>query len=204
MALEKYKVCPVCGEHNAPSLLECRKCETDLTGIKVVDSSTEAKAEEGSAEVASEELFRVCDCGEKNPPQARKCRACGEDISDIIPTKHATPCPQPFSYQLVSLDGSFSVSIEDGVTVVGRQAQLKEYLSSKAFVSRQHAKLTIVAGKVFIENLSKTNQTFVNNEPIEDGKPYALKDGDEIGLGGKEIGGKRQDDAAFLRFGTQQ
>lgn len=24
MALEKYKVCPVCGEHNAPSLLECK------------------------------------------------------------------------------------------------------------------------------------------------------------------------------------
>lgn len=204
MALEKYKVCPVCGEHNAPSLLECRKCETDLTGVKVVDSSTEVKQEENAPDAASEELFRVCDCGELNPPQSRKCRACGEDISDIIPTKHAAPTPTPFTYKLESLDGSFSVSIDDGVIVLGREASLKDYLSSKMYVSRQHAKLTIVAGKVFIENLSKTNQTFVNNEPINDDKPIALNDGDEVALGGKEIGGKRQDDAAFFRFVVQQ
>ena len=204
MALEKYKVCPVCGEHNAPRLLECRKCETDLTGVKVVDSSTEVKQEENAPDAASEDLFRACDCGELNPPQARKCWACGEDISDIIPTKHAAQVPKPFSYKLTSLDGSFSVSIEESVIVVGRDAKLKDYLSSKAYVSRQHAKLTIVAGRVFIENISKTNQTFVNNEPIENNMPYTLKDGDEIGLGGKEIGGKRQDEAAFFRFGVQE
>mgnify|MGYP000431813258 CR=1 FL=1 len=39
MALKKYKVCPACGEHNAPNLLECRKCETDLTGIEIVDAA---------------------------------------------------------------------------------------------------------------------------------------------------------------------
>ena len=39
MVLEKYKICPACGEHNAPNLLECRKCETDLTGIKIVDAT---------------------------------------------------------------------------------------------------------------------------------------------------------------------
>jgi len=203
MALDKYKVCPVCGEHNAPSLLECRKCETDLTGVKVVDSSTEAKQAEVAAETPSEELLRVCDCGEMNPPQARKCRACGEDISDIIPTKHAAPEAKPFSYKLEAIDGSCSVTIEDAVTVIGREAGLRDYLSSKVFVSRQQAKLTIIAGKVFIENLSKTNKTFVNNELVDDDKPFALKNGDEIGLGGKEINGKRQDDAAYFRFGTQ-
>ena len=70
-------------------------------------------------------------------------------------------------------------------------------------ISRQQAKLTIVASKVFIENLSKTNKTFVNNTAIEDGTPTALNDGDEIGLGGKVIDGVRQAQAAYLIFRSQ-
>ena len=91
MALEKYKICPACGEHNAPNLLECRKCETDLTGIKIVDATAvqaaSATQEKTTGTDCAEALFRVCDCGEMNPPQARKCQSCGEDISDIIPVQ---------------------------------------------------------------------------------------------------------------------
>ena len=43
MELTKYKICPECGKHNPPNLLECRYCESDLTGVKVVDSETEAQ-----------------------------------------------------------------------------------------------------------------------------------------------------------------
>lgn len=203
MALQKYKVCPICGEHNAPSLLECRKCETDLTGVKVVDCAAEQQQAEPVVEMPPEELVRICDCGEVNPPQARKCRVCGEDISDILPTKYVAPEAKRFSYKLETIDGSYSISIDTDVLIVGREAALNDYLFGKAFVSRQHAKLTIAANKVFIENLSQTNRTFVNNEPIDDSKPVALKDGDEIGLGGKEIEGKRQNDAAYFRFRTQ-
>jgi pSer/pThr/pTyr-binding forkhead associated (FHA) protein len=53
---------------------------------------------------------------------------------------------------------------------------------------------------VFIENLSRTNKTFINNEEIPDGIPTALQNGDEIGLGGKIIDGNRQDKAAYLTF----
>ena len=71
MALQKYKVCPVCGEHNPPNLLECRKCETDLTGIKVVDNKTDQldqKSEEGTGKkkLAEPVLARICDCGAQN------------------------------------------------------------------------------------------------------------------------------------------
>jgi hypothetical protein len=37
MALSKFKLCPACGEHNPPALLECKNCETDLTGVRLVD-----------------------------------------------------------------------------------------------------------------------------------------------------------------------
>jgi pSer/pThr/pTyr-binding forkhead associated (FHA) protein len=83
---------------------------------------------------------------------------------------------------------------------VGREAELKEYLQNKMFVSRHHAKLTMVAGEVFIENLSGTNKTFLNNVEIPDGTPTALSDGDEIGLGGKVVNGSRQADAAYFVY----
>ncbi len=207
MALEKYKICPVCGEHNPPSLLECRKCETDLTGVKVMDSEMEQQLEEEKKNEASgvstapkgvPMLVRVCDCGAHNLPQARKCKECGEDISDIIPTTVMEE--QKFSYKLQAVGDDYSVDLEDEVLVVGRESGLKDYLGTKMYVSRQHAKLTIVEGKVFIENLSNTNHTFINNIEVKGPEPTELKDGDEIVLGGMEINGERQSDAAYFLF----
>ena len=202
MELTKFKICPECGKHNPPSLIECRYCEADLTGVKIVDnelqqnSVTEALPNE-SAPVEME-LVRICDCGAVNPPQARKCKACGEDISDIIPKQVEKKEKKSFSYELKSVDGSFSVMIDKPLVVIGREAELKGYLAEKTYVSRQHARFTVVADKVFVENLSKTNKTFVNNEEIQDATPIAISDGDEIGLGGKVIDGSRQDKAAYL------
>ncbi len=206
MALEKYKRCPACGEHNPPSLLECRKCETDLTGIKVMDSAMEqqeAEAKKATSEASTSRgtqmLMRICECGAHNPPQARKCRECGEDISDIIPSTVVQE-ESEFSYELTAIGDDYTVTMSQPVSIIGREAELKDYLGSKIYVSRQHAKLTVVAGKVLIENLSNTNKTFVNNIAISQTDPTPLSDGDEIGLGGMEINGKRQSQAAYFLF----
>ena len=203
MDLPKYKICPECGKHNPPSLLECRYCEADLTGVKVVDQSTEQIPESNQQkkpEPAETELVRICECGAENVPQARKCKVCGEDISDIVPTRVEKKTKKIFTYELRSLDGAFSVIIDKPLVIVGREAEMKEYLQEKVFVSRQHARFTAVAEKVFVENLSRTNKTFLNNDEIPDGTPTALTNGDEIGLGGKVVGGNRQDKAAYLVF----
>lgn len=201
MELTKYKVCPECGKHNPPSLLECRYCELDLTGVRVVDSETEQKEaamEQQSGSAAETQLVRICECGAENAPQARKCAVCGEDISDIIPSQKQNPVLTDLSYELRSVDGSFSVMIDKSVLIIGREAELKDYLADKVYVSRQHAKLTIVAGKLFIENLSATNKTYLNNKEILDEVSSALSSGDEIGLGGKVIDGRRQEEAAYF------
>ena len=201
MELKKYKVCPSCGEHNAPSKIECRKCEADLTGVKVVDETTEIVPSTNNEKCESTPtLIRLCDCGAQNPPQARKCSACGEDISDIRPSPALVEEPKPYQYELRSIDSTFSAILDKPVVVVGRQAELSEYLCMKTYVSRSHAKLTIVADKVFIENISSTNKTFVNNELLADATPAPLNSGDEIGLGGKVINGERQDNAAYFVF----
>ncbi len=199
MALEKYKICPSCGEHNPPVLLECRRCESDLTGVRVVDATTEQVQKETVTETEGTQsaLVRICECGATNPPQARKCNTCGEDISDIRPTYNTD---KRFSYSLSSIDGAMVEHFDEPVTILGREAGLKEFLLNRSYVSRRHAKLTVVAEKVFIENLGATNRTFVNNKPIESDTPTALNDGDEIGLGGKTIEGKRQELAAYFIF----
>lgn len=203
MELTKYKVCPECGKHNSPNLLECRYCEADLTSIKVVDSTIEETAS-NPAELGSEavktEIVRICECGAHNAPQARKCKICGEDISDIIPVSLERKEKKGFSYELKSYDGAFSVTIDKPLVVIGRESELKEFLQTKVYVSRQHAKLTVIADKVYIENLSRTNKTFLNNMEIPDGTPMEIQNGDDIGLGGKVIDGDRQDNAAYFVF----
>lgn len=202
MELAKFKVCPECGKQNPPSLLECRYCEADLTGVRIVDRDAAAEGDVSSPESApaGTELVRICDCGAENLPQARKCRACGEDISDILPRRVAKKASEAFCYGLTSVDGAFAVTIDQPAVVVGREAELREYLSDKVYVSRRHARFTVADGKVFVENFSGTNRTFVNNEEIPASTPTVLSDGDEIGLGGKVIDGHRQEKAAYFVF----
>ena len=204
MELAKYKICPECGKNNPPNLFECKYCEADLTSVKVFDSSAERtnekneKVETGCTDDTL--LVRICDCGQENAPQSRKCKACGEDISDIIPVRREKTEKKVFSYELKSYDGGFSAIIDKPLLIIGRDFGLKDYLQTKVYVSRQHAKLTVVSNRVFIENLSHTNKTFLNNKEIPEGIPVEIKEGDEIGLGGKVINESRQDKAAYFIF----
>ena len=202
--MQKYKICPSCQAKNEPMLFECLVCETDLTGIKITDEETEKVRVEStvSAPVAAEEqsLVRVCDCGEKNPSNARKCGACHEDISDIMPTPDKTvdssAVTSALRYLLSSLDGKYVYQLSVGETVVGRENAMSDYLVSKYYVSRAHAKFTIENDILYIENLSNTNPTYIDNKQIS-GKTK-LEDGAEIGLGGTNINGRCQAEAAYF------
>ncbi len=203
MELKKYKSCPSCGEHNPPSLLECRNCEVDLTAVRVVDSTWEKIiAEKEVKEIIQEEivLVRHCECGADNQPQARKCEVCGEDISDILPTKTQNEIDRGLYYTLTALDDFYKVTFDGLVTVIGREAAMKEYLTSKLYVSRLHAKLTRITDRVYIENLSRTNMTFINDVPITGDAQVELNDGDVIGFGGNKMGDQRQSNAAYFVF----
>ena len=201
--MRKYKICPSCHSKNEPTLFECLYCEADLTRVKITDEGTEKMLEENASAspVQSEKpaMVRVCDCGERNPANARKCRACGEDISDITPTPNVVPENAPVNthiFVLSSLDGQYAYKVSGDETVIGRENAMSDYLTSKSYVSRAHAKLTIENAALYIENLSGTNFTYVNNKKIT--TRTELKDGDELGLGGTNINGKRQSEAAYF------
>lgn len=212
--MDKFKICPVCGMKNSPSMLECSGCEADLISVKITDKSdmnTEEKiitkadsdgivtADDVSAHIVQEEYVRVCECGCLNPAVAKKCTGCGEIISDIAPVKRTDD--RKHTYVLESLDGKYTFEIMEGETAIGREHEMREYLADKFYISREHAKLIRQEGKVYIENLSRTNYTFINNERIH-GK-VELNIDDEIGLGGNETDGKRQSGAAYFKVRSQ-
>jgi pSer/pThr/pTyr-binding forkhead associated (FHA) protein len=194
--MEKYKVCPACGERNSTTIFECT-CGNDLSTVRVVDEDSERliKAQLEHTETTKGNV-RKCECGKINPPGARKCAACGEDISDIQPI--ALAADQIAQYILSSLDGSYTFPITDPICTIGREQQMKEYLETKSYVSRSQAKLTIANGDLYITNLSRTNFTYVNNEKLTGDQPRKLLDGDEIGLGGLCVNGTRQEQAAYF------
>lgn len=195
--MEKYKICPSCHEKNEPTLLECIYCEADLTRIKITDEESERMQENNSiAEQQTAELVRICECGAKNPPNARKCSSCGEDISDITPTPDTAEKPAETTFVLSSIDGQYAYKMTSDEIIIGRENIMSEYLSVKSYVSRSHAKLSIMNGELFIENMSNTNFTYVNNQRITE--KTRLNDGDEIGLGGTNINGKSQSMAAYF------
>ncbi len=188
--MSKYRICPDCGYHNPPSRIECSECEADLTAVPVVDENTPAKPEITSPKA----LVRICGCGAVNPAAMRKCSVCGEDISDVIPCEEKKDDAPRLT--LASADGDFAFELTQNDVTVGREQAMREYLSAKPFVSRVHARLISENGRFFIENLSNTNFTYVNNSRISGRQE--LHDGDEIGLGGCLSGDSRQEGAAYF------
>lgn len=196
--MEKYKICPSCKTKNEPTLLECINCEADLTMVKIIDEETEKKlAENAAAQPAAEiKWVRVCECGAKNPPNARKCSSCGEDISDITPVSGEVEEQNASAYALSSLDGQYAYKMAADEVIIGRENIMGEYLSAKSYVSRAHAKLILEDDGLYIENMSSTNFTYVNNRKILE--KTKLQDGDEVGLGGTNVNGRRQEQAAYF------
>ena len=85
----------------------------------------------------------------------------------------------------------------------GRENMLKEFIKDKAYVSRSHAKVVSDGEKLYIFNLSGTNFTYVGNKKISNDEPTLLKVGDEIGLGGFNNNGNRQELAAYFIVGEK-
>lgn len=201
--MEKYKICPVCQTKNSPAVLECIECGNDLMGVRIVDDSHDEKSRLSVTSTQTDEKnnepVRICDCGQVNKASTRKCIRCGEDISDVIPMiRDGDDCARD-NFSIKSIDGSVTLSLKcPSEHFIGRECELSEYLRSKSYVSRKHAKIVVAIDGVFIENISKANGTYVNNKKIDDNMSVKLTIGDEIGLGGLVKDGRRQELAAYF------
>ena len=211
--MSKLKICPHCGEKNPPDALDCSNCDEDISSVPTTDEQQLA-AKKSSESVETSALVRVCsECGAENPPNSRKCLKCHEDISDIIPTPSSVSSQtndpmtqiiapktellvQSTGFVLRSLDGKIIFNIERENIVVGREHELKNYLTEKTFVSRRHCQFTLENGELFVEDFNSAYSTYVNNQKIF--RKTKLSKGDEVGLGGAVFNGSRQDKAAYF------
>lgn len=197
--MEKFKICPDCNTKNPPNVSECVKCCADLMGVPVTDEAQEAaKSKKALANSVKENgTFRVCgECHTKNPANARKCINCGEDISDIFPSAVDTVVK---TYTIRTTDGKISFEIPLKGVILGRECELRDYLSDKQYVSRKHCHFTVENNELYIEDLGSTNGTYVENQKIL--QKTKLKRGNEIGLGGATVEGSRQSQAAYFLIG---
>lgn len=78
------------------------------------------------------------------------------------------------------------VQMENGEKILGRDKNAADMVVSDRSVSRRHAALCEQDGSVFIEDLSSTNGTFVNDIRIPENKRWKLRKGDILRIGDKK------------------
>ncbi len=71
--------------------------------------------------------------------------------------------------------------------VIGRAPTSDILLSKDKLTSRRHAHIRYENGRYLLLDEHSANGTFVNGEQIEEAVPYALHDGDHVGIGEHEL-----------------
>lgn len=74
--------------------------------------------------------------------------------------------------------GDLVLSVNDSLSI-GRGQDNDVVLGSKQ-ISRNHALLSVLNGKLYLKDLASSNGTFINNEPIEANKSQQVNDDDKV------------------------
>lgn len=67
--------------------------------------------------------------------------------------------------------------------VVGRDPSGSSHVVVDPSVSREHARLSVDGGALWVEDLDSTNGTFLHGRRLEAGERARVEDGDELALG---------------------
>lgn len=193
MAIETYKICPSCGHHNAPNLIECEKCETDLQRVKIVYNDLEKTNNVNEIKEEPKTSFiKICPfCQTKNQPMAKECSKCHNDLALVLATKENAPVTKKI-YKLVSDDGECEIIINNSFETIGRAFSKFSYLQTKECVSRRHLMVLILNNKMYIKNCQAVNAnrpviTFLNEKMLKPNEKVEVINGDLIGLGGENF-----------------
>ncbi|MDH7576948.1 MAG: FHA domain-containing protein [Bacillota bacterium] len=91
--------------------------------------------------------------------------------------------PTPHTAQLECLSQpGFTFEVKDQ-GIIGRQGDIDvSCLENCDYISRLHARFIYAGGKWYLQNLSDTNKTMVNNFRVPKGSQQVLSDGDRITL----------------------
>lgn len=125
---------------------------------------------------------RVCDnCGTSNSIDRLECERCGYDLSFTVPTieSEGDEGGKKKIWRITSNSGIASAEI-GAEELVGREGTiLSDYVNSSDYISRKHARLNIIDGKLYVVDYS-TNGTTLNGVKIPQNESVEVSEGDEL------------------------
>ena len=128
---------------------------------------------------------------DRNPSPAHDLAPRPSPVPRPVPARHSVPTPHPKPSPLPGplppaprFDGSGPERCaEPGGFVLGRAGTLVDAVVDHQSVSRRHARLTRVDGRLCVEDLNSTNGTRVNGRRLDPFVPVAITREDTVAVG---------------------
>ena len=71
--------------------------------------------------------------------------------------------------------------------IIGRDKECDISFPTDSMVSREHCKIEMIKGTLYLRDLGSTNGTFVNKNPVKKNKSVKLKPGDILAIGSQRL-----------------
>lgn len=126
-------------------------------------------------------------------------RAAAPTAAETPSPKPAQAEPQPKKPETIATEYTLEGPDEDGIgymlrftieqaaanngVVIGRNPADAPFVINHIDVSRQHARIKLIKGRLHVEDLGSTNSTTVNGKDIADQGPVEVRSGDQIVFG---------------------
>ena len=163
--------CPVCGHPNVPGAVFCENCGAEM-----------------SASPASQPVSEPVAIPVEAPAPEPTPQPVPQPV--VVPVAPLTAIPG--SLLVHSTNASLPIPPGKQTIVLGREdpvsgifpdIDLDPHGGLETGVGRQHARLVLQNGQVFLEDLDSVNGTALNRQRLAPRQPSPVKDGDEIRLG---------------------
>lgn len=169
------------GEKQAPSVLRA-DIDRELEGIVVRSMEPDPSRRYATAR----EFFEALE--EYNALRPLVARSAASEPSAPAPAAAPSPplapsAPAAKKWQIVQNDGRETHEVTAGGLVVGRDRSCNLVLTHPA-VSRRHARISVEAGQVVLEDLKSANGTFVNNARVD---KVNVAEGDVVRFGADPV-----------------
>lgn len=202
--------CSECGYENTEGLDYCDGCGAKLGAAGDAQAAPAPEAPKAEAPAAETPAPAEAAAPEAAPaseaPAAEEPKASEAPTGEIKPAEAEAPAPAEAAAEGAAAVAAFKArlkivrggrkeqefELEEGNNLVGRWDPDTEAFPEvdldaddpEAKVSRKHALIRIVDGKITIEDIGSLNGTYVNRgKRLQPGSPVDLKAGDEIIIG---------------------
>jgi len=162
---EKVKKCPNCNHINNEFAFICPECRYSLMHVEAEEDNL--VSDEDQCEVPEKE--RPGKVRKEGKKAIRKLSSKPTDVMNYVELFLESAVPPAIAFQVKPGD------------IAGRDGTIDlSQLENSNFISREHARFNFKGGNWYIENLSQTNKTFVNQIQVQPEEEHILNDGDHI------------------------